>query len=91
MDFEWDAAKSARNEAERGLPFELALLLFDGSVMERVDERRDYGETRIRAIGVVRDVILHCVYTRRGAIRRIISLRYANRRERDGYHAAQSG
>ena len=90
MDFEWDAAKSARNESERGLPFELALLLFDGWVMEHVDERRDYGETRIRAIGVVGDVILHCVYTQRGAIRRIISLRYANRKERDGYRAAQS-
>ncbi len=89
MDFEWDAAKSARNELERGLRFELALLLFDGRVMERVDEPRDYGETRIRAIGVVGGVILHCVY-QRGAIRRIISLRYANRKERDGYRAPHS-
>jgi uncharacterized protein len=87
-DFEWDAAKSARNAAGRGLPFDLAMLLFDGLVLEHVDDRRDYGETRIRAIGVVGGMILHCVYTRRGSVRRIISLRYANGRERDAYRAA---
>jgi uncharacterized DUF497 family protein len=55
--------KSVRNERERGLAFELAALLFDGPVIEHVDERRSYGETRLRAIGVVGDVTLHCVYT----------------------------
>jgi uncharacterized protein len=91
MGFEWDAAKSARNEEERGLPFELAALLFDGLVIERIDDRRDYGETRYRAIGVVGDVVWHCVYTPRGAARRIVSLRYANRKERDAYRATYSG
>ena len=91
MDFEWDRAKSERNERERGLPFELAILLFDGPVIERIDTRREYGETRIKAIGVVGSVILHCVYTRRGAKRRIISLRYASRRERDAYRATYPG
>jgi uncharacterized protein len=87
MDFEWDRAKSERNESERGLPFELAVFLFDGLTIERVDERRHYGETRIRAIGVVGNMTLHCVYTQRGEVRRIISLRYANRNERDAYRA----
>jgi uncharacterized protein len=87
MVFEWDRAKSDRNESERGLPFELAVLLFDGLTIERVDERRHYGETRIRAIGVVGNMTLHCVYTQRGEVRRIISLRYANRKERDAYRA----
>src|ERR1700719_532735 len=49
MDFEWDRAKSERNESERGLPLELAFLLFDGPTIECVDKRRYYGETRIRA------------------------------------------
>jgi uncharacterized DUF497 family protein len=82
-----DRAKSERNESERGLPFELAVLLFDGLTIERVDERRHYGETRIRAIGVVGNMTLHCVYTQRGEVRRIISPRYANRKERDAYRA----
>jgi len=92
MDFEWDLAKSQRNEAERGLPFELAVLLFDGPVVERIDDRQPYGEICIRAIGEVEQVILqHCVYTMRGGVRRIISLRYANRKERDAYRATFPG
>jgi hypothetical protein len=43
VDFEWDPAKSKRNEVERGLPFELAVLPFDGPTIERVDDRRSYG------------------------------------------------
>jgi uncharacterized protein len=91
MDFEWDRAKSQRNESERGLPFELAALLFDGPTIESADERRHYGETRIQAIGLVGSVTLHCVYTQRGEVRRIISLRFANRKERDAYRATHPG
>jgi uncharacterized DUF497 family protein len=91
MGFEWDRAKSERNQVERGLPFELAALLFEGPVIECVDDRRGYGETRIRAIGVVAGVTLHCVYTPRREVRRIISLRYANRKERDAYRATYPG
>jgi uncharacterized protein len=91
MDFEWDRAKSRRNEVERGLPFELSVFLFDGPTVERVDDRRSYGELRIRALGRVGDVTLHCVYTQRGEVRRIISLRYANRKERDAYRATYPG
>lgn len=87
MEFEWDREKSDRNGTERGLPFELALLLFDNPVLWSADERREYGEIRIRAVGVVGDRLLHCVYTDRGKVRRIISLRHASRKERDAYRA----
>jgi uncharacterized DUF497 family protein len=88
MVFEWDHAKSERNRLERGLPFELASLLFDGPTLERIDDRRDYGEARVQAVGLVGGRTLFCVYAERGPVRRIISLRYANRRERDAYRAA---
>jgi uncharacterized DUF497 family protein len=91
MDFEWDRAKSERNKSERGLPFELAALLFDGPAIDCADARRHYDETRIRTIGVVGKLTLHCVYTPRGEIRRIISLRYANRKKRDAYRATHPG
>jgi uncharacterized protein len=91
MDFEWDRAKSERNAAERGLSFELAVFLFDGPTIEHVDDRRQYGEPRVRAIGVVGGVMLHCVYTQRREVRRIISLRYASRKERDAYRATYPG
>lgn len=84
--FEWDAAKSARNETARGLSFELAVRLFAGDVLEAIDARRDYGEKRIVAIGRSGNRILTCVYTDRGESRRIISLRYASRKERNAYH-----
>jgi uncharacterized DUF497 family protein len=91
MVFEWDDAKSLRNLQERRLPFELAIALFEGPTLEIEDGRRDYGEVRIRTVGSVRNLILVCVYTGRqtpsGAVRRIISLRLAARKERDGYRA----
>jgi len=87
MKFEWDAVKSERNRIERGLPFDLAIELFDRPTLEHVDGRRDYGEVRMQAVGKVGNRTLLCVYTGRGELRRIISLRHANRRERDAYRA----
>jgi uncharacterized protein len=91
MFFEWDEAKSLVNARMRGPPFEIAMALFDGPTLESPDRRRDYGERRIKAIGRAAGQILVCVYSDRGAARRIISLRVANRRERDAYRAAHKG
>ena len=88
MEFEWDEAKNRRNVALRSLSFELAARLFDGPTVETVDHRRDYAELRIKATGAVDSRILVCIYPDRGATRRIISLRFANRRERNDYYAS---
>ncbi len=90
MDYEWDDAKSEKTRRDRGLPFDLAILLFDGPVLVGVDDRVDYGETRFRALGAVGGVILMCVYTETPLRRRIISLRRANRKERDAYYSTLS-
>jgi len=89
MDFEWDEAKSERNRIGRGPSFALVATLFKGSVVERVDDLKDYGERRMRAVGVVDEQIVCCVDTDRGEIRRLISLRAASRRERRGYRAGK--
>ena len=91
MEFEWDEAKSERNRIERGLPFDLAIELFRGLTVDQVDHRRDYGEPRIRTIGSAGGAVLVCVWTDRGVVRRIISLRPASRKERDGYRTTLSG
>src|SRR5665213_1542014 len=70
---------------------EWAIEQFDGPFTEQVDNRQDYGETRLRAIGVAGGLILACVYTDRGPVRRIISLRRANRRERNAFRANEGG
>ena len=47
-----------------------------------LDLRHDYGEVRITAIGAVEEDVLVVTYTDRGDVRRIISARPANRKER---------
>lgn len=86
--FEWDAAKSAANLRARGFDFAYAALIFDGPTLEMDDDRADYGERRIQAIGRAGDDVLFVVYTWRADVRRIISARRANRRERDAYRKA---
>lgn len=86
--FEWDEAKSARNLLLRGLPFDIAIELFSSQTLEKIDDRRDYKETRIFAVGLVEGRCLTCIFTDRGEIRRIISLRVASRKERNAYRAA---
>lgn len=88
MNFEWDEAKSRANARNRFLPFDVAVAMFDGPTLETTEARRDYGEVRIKAIGAARGNYLVCVYTDRGDVRRIISLRKAGRKERDDYRAA---
>jgi uncharacterized DUF497 family protein len=92
--FAWDASKSERNLAERGFDFAFATLIFDGPTLERLDTRRDYGEPRAVAIGAADGVLVTVVYTDRPApeggapVRRLISARLSNRRERQVYAKA---
>ena len=82
MEFEWDEDKHHRNSSERGFGFDFAALIFDGLVIEKTDNRRDYGEMRILAIGEAEGVVLAVIYTDREDVRRIISARRASKKER---------
>jgi uncharacterized DUF497 family protein len=82
MEFDWNDAKHERNIRERGLGFDFAALIFMGRVLSQVDDRADYGETRIKAIGEVDGIVLAVIYTDREDVRWIISARKANRKER---------
>lgn len=95
MRFSWDARKSNRNLRERGFDFEFATQIFEGTTLERVDSRRDYGERRMIALGMAQDIVLTVVYTDRaeagsGKSRRLISARKSSRREREAYRKATS-
>ena len=85
MQFEWDDAKHARNIEIRGVGFDDGALIFDGTVVDWPDERHAYGEVRHRAVGMSDGDLLHVVYTDRGEVRRIISVRRANRKEREAW------
>jgi uncharacterized protein len=79
--FEWDPAKEAKNIEERGISFEIASSIWGGQVLEKIDDRRDYGETRILTFGKIEGRLMAVLYTWRENNRRIISARKANRRE----------
>lgn len=90
MIFTWNPLKSAANLRERGFDFEFATRAFEGVTLERADHRREYGESRVVAIGVVEGIQLTVVYTDRvdrdgRLVRRIISARRSNKRERKTY------
>jgi uncharacterized DUF497 family protein len=89
MRFEWDFAKARANEDKHSVSFEEAASVFNGHCIRRTDVRRDYGETRIIALG--RDsngVVLNVVYTWRGESIRIISAWKASKYERQTYEKA---
>lgn len=87
MDYEWDAAKGARNVRERGIPFEWIGLLDWERTLVMVDNRRDYPETRYVGIGPIGSRLHVVIFTRRMQAIRVISLRRANGRERKRYEA----
>jgi len=64
-------------------------LTFEGNTIELPDNRRDYGEARVRAIGEVDRLVFHVVFIDRGDLRRIISARLADRKERNRWHASR--
>jgi len=88
VDIDFDPAKNAVNIARHGLDFaDAALMWQEGPVVEIEDDRADYGEFRVIAVGRVRGRVCVAVYTDPGPVRRIISLRKANRREINAYQA----
>jgi uncharacterized protein len=53
------------------------------------DQRRDYGEERLRAVGETASDILHIAFTWRSGAMRIISMRRANRKETELWRRAK--
>lgn len=86
--FEWDEAKSQKNLRERGFDFAFIARMFDQDILEYEDTRRHYGEQRLVALGEIEEEVFVVIYTWRGDVRRIISARRANRRERHAYRQA---
>lgn len=81
MRIEFDTDKRRRTLAERGLDMADAAEVFEGPYLTVADDRRDYGEGRFITIGFLRGRMVVLVWTARGAVRRIISMRKANDRE----------
>lgn len=86
FEFEWHEDKNARNIAKHGIDFEDAIAISDAPLFIRYGNRGD--EERFVAVGMMADVEIAVVYTRRGSTIRLISARRARRNERQAYHQA---
>jgi uncharacterized DUF497 family protein len=76
--------------AERGLSFELVEEFEWDSALVVEGVRRDYGERRFQALGMIKGRLHALVFTPRAGRVHVISLRKANRREIRLYEAQDS-
>ena len=82
MRVTFDPAKRAKTLAERGLDFEDAAFVFQGTTVEVEDTRRNYGEKRIICYGLLSGRLVVIGYTPRDDSRHVFSMRKANDREK---------
>lgn len=90
MEISYDPDKRIRTLAERGLDFEDSAAVFAGKTVDYIDDRRDYGEVRWTSVGLLRGRMVVLVWTERGDVRHVISMRKANGREQEK-HGRQLG
>ena len=83
----FDASKSERNLALRGIPFDLASAFAWDSALIAEDLRKDYGESRFQALGLIEGRLYMLVFTPRKDKVHVISLQKANDREVKRYEA----
>jgi uncharacterized DUF497 family protein len=87
LQFEWDEDKAAQNLAKHGVSFLAAGEIFANEIIERIDDREDYGELRFIALGRVEADIYRVAYTWRGEkVIRIITAQKASKYEREIYY-----
>jgi uncharacterized protein len=85
MRIEFDSTKRDKTLAERGLDFARAGEVFAGVHLTGQDTRQGYTEDRFITVGLLDARLLVLVWTPRGEVRRIISMRKANDREKNFY------
>ncbi len=81
MRIEFDPAKDAANQAKHGVSLSVAGELDWEAALVWIDDRFEYSETRMIALAPKTKILFYVAFVDRGDVRRIISLRRANRRE----------
>jgi uncharacterized DUF497 family protein len=84
VEFEWDEAKRLNNIEKHGIDFLRADLLFESAYL-LAPAKTVHGEQRWLAIGVLDDVHVTVVFTKRSTAIRLISMRRARDEERREY------
>ena len=81
MRIEFDPTKDASNQLKHGVSLAMAAELDWDAAWVWMDERVDYNEMRMIALAPKTEILYCVAFVDRGEVRRIISLRRANRRE----------
>jgi len=81
MNIEFDPAKDEANQTKHGVSLSMAVELDWKAALVWVDERFEYNETRMIALAPKTGILYYVAFVDRGKVRRVISLRRANRRE----------
>jgi uncharacterized DUF497 family protein len=85
FEIEFDPLKRERTLVERDLDFARAGEVFQSHTYTNRDTREDYGEERFFTVGWLDAKMVVVVWTPRGEVRRIISMRKCNDREKTFY------
>ena len=85
MNLEFDQDKRDKTLQERGLDFARAAEVFASIHFTGQDTRVEYAEDRFITVGWLDTWLIVLVWTPRGEVRRIISMRKANDREKTLY------
>lgn len=91
LEFQWDESKNRENVRKHGVDFLRASLVFEGPILERPDDRFDYGEERMIALGLASGTVYRVVYVMRANLVRIISAQKANKHEQVIYYRSVHG
>jgi uncharacterized DUF497 family protein len=91
MLFEWSEKKRSTNLKNHGVDFVFAARIFEGPVLTEVDQRNDYGETRLISLGLIDGEAFVVVHTPRGDQTRLISAWRGGRRAYGRYKARFPG
>ncbi len=90
MRIHFDPSKNERNVRERGLSFERAAEFDFVSALIAVDDRKEYGEARYVALGMLGERLHVLCFAEAVDGIRVISFRKANQREVARYAKAQA-
>lgn len=85
MQFEWDEQKDRTNFQKHGVSFQQATEIFSGPIVRKIDDRHNYDEDRIIALGRASGRVLRVVFTKRGKKLRIISAKKGDKNDREVY------
>src|SRR4030042_3448072 len=82
----WDEGRSRENISKHGIDFREAHEMFDGPILVALDIREDYGEDRFIGLGSIKDRVGVIAYSEpEDDTGRVISLRKANKNEREKF------